>query len=87
MAADRFLDHGDGTVTDTKTGLMWAAKDNGNLINWPNVNETARRYHYNRWKFRQLRCLQASLSSDRPHKFNNISMNQKWGRITDSSNQ
>jgi hypothetical protein len=52
MAADRFLDHGDGTITDTKTGLMWAAKDNGNLINWPNVNETARRYRYNRWKFR-----------------------------------
>ena len=35
MASDRFVDHGDGTVTDTKTGLMWAAKDNGSPINWP----------------------------------------------------
>ena len=34
MANDRFIDHGDGTVTDTKTSLMWATKDNGNLINW-----------------------------------------------------
>ena len=36
VASDRFVDHGDGTVTDTKTGLMWAAKDNGSHINWPN---------------------------------------------------
>ena len=37
MASDRFLNHGDGTVTDTKTGLMWAAKDNGIPINWPDA--------------------------------------------------
>jgi hypothetical protein len=43
MASDRFMDHDDGTVTDTKTGLMWAAKDNGNLINW----QTARSYCQN----------------------------------------
>ena len=35
MALDRFVNHGDGTVTDTKTGLMWAAKDNGIPISWP----------------------------------------------------
>jgi hypothetical protein len=43
MASDRFVNHGDGTVTDTKTGLMWAAKDNGSLINW----HTARSYSQN----------------------------------------
>ena len=43
MASDRFENHGDGTVTDTKTGLMWAAKDNGSLINW----QTARSYCQN----------------------------------------
>jgi hypothetical protein len=37
MALDRFLANGDGTVTDTKTGLMWAAKDNGSPINWPDA--------------------------------------------------
>ena len=34
LAKERFVNHGDGTITDTKTGLMWAAKDNGRLINW-----------------------------------------------------
>jgi hypothetical protein len=34
IAADRFVNNEDGTVTDTETGLMWAAKDNGDPINW-----------------------------------------------------
>lgn len=34
MASDRFVDNSDGTVTDTQTGLMWAAQDNGSLVNW-----------------------------------------------------
>ena len=37
IAADRFVDNGDGTVTDTKTGLMWAAMDNGSNISWLNA--------------------------------------------------
>jgi hypothetical protein len=43
MASDRFVNNGDGTVTDTKTGLMWASKDNGSLINW----QTARSFSQN----------------------------------------
>jgi hypothetical protein len=30
----RFIAHDDGTVLDTRTGLMWAAQDNGSDINW-----------------------------------------------------
>jgi len=44
MASNRFVDHGDGTVTDTKTGLMWAAKDNGSLINWQNASSYCQSY-------------------------------------------
>ena len=33
-AMDRFVTNDDGTVTDTKTRLMWAAKDNGIPISW-----------------------------------------------------
>jgi hypothetical protein len=33
-AEKRFKDNGDGTVTDTKTGLMWAQTDNMGHINW-----------------------------------------------------
>jgi len=31
---ERFIDNGDGTVTDSKTGLMWAREDNGEDIQW-----------------------------------------------------
>ena len=34
MKDTRFIDNRDGTVTDTKTGLMWATRDNGSNIYW-----------------------------------------------------
>ena len=34
IAENRLVDNGDGTVTDTKTGLMWAVTDNMGHINW-----------------------------------------------------
>ena len=37
MASQRFVDNGNGTITDTKTGLMWVSKDNGIPINWPDA--------------------------------------------------
>ncbi len=37
MAFGRFVNNGDGTITDMKTGLMWATRDNGIPINWPNA--------------------------------------------------
>ena len=36
-AAARFVNNGNGTVTDTQTGLMWADQDNGAKINWTNA--------------------------------------------------
>jgi hypothetical protein len=33
-ADDRFVDNGDGTVTDSKTGLMWAKTDSSGDISW-----------------------------------------------------
>lgn len=33
-AAERFVDNGDGTVTDHKLKLMWAKTDNQGDINW-----------------------------------------------------
>ena len=30
----RFIDNGDGTITDTKTNLMWASHDNMGDITW-----------------------------------------------------
>jgi len=40
----RYKDHGDGTVTDTQTGLMWAARDNGGDINWQSARDYCQNY-------------------------------------------
>jgi len=49
----RFMDNGDGTVTDTTTGLMWAQTDNMGHITW----HDAKRYceniilsEHNNWR-------------------------------------
>jgi len=34
LAGERFIDNKDGTVTDTKTNLMWAQDDNQGDITW-----------------------------------------------------
>lgn len=44
MASDRFTDLGNGNVTDTKTGLMWAANDNEIPINWPDALSYCQNY-------------------------------------------
>ena len=41
-AGDRFTDNGDGTVTDTKLGLMWANTDNQGDINWVQAEKWVR---------------------------------------------
>jgi hypothetical protein len=49
----RFIDNGNGTTTDTKTGLMWAAKDNGSNINWANAKSYCENYRgggYTDWR-------------------------------------
>jgi hypothetical protein len=34
----RFTDNGDGTATDTRTGLMWTIEDNGSNADWNAAN-------------------------------------------------
>ncbi len=49
----RFIAYDNGTVLDTKTNLMWAAKDNGSVINWHdarNYCESYREGGYNDWR-------------------------------------
>jgi len=42
---DRFVAKDDGTVLDTKTNLMWAARDNGSDITWPDAKSYCETYH------------------------------------------
>jgi len=49
----RFIAYDNGTVLDTRTNLMWAAKDNGNKINWVNAKSYCENYRgggYTDWR-------------------------------------
>jgi len=49
----RFTAYDNGTVLDTKTNLMWAAKDNGSNINWTDAKSYCENYRgggYTDWR-------------------------------------
>jgi len=49
----RFIAYDNGTVLDTKTNLMWAAKDNGSDIKWRNAKSYCENYRgggYTDWR-------------------------------------
>ena len=53
FAAERFVDNKNGTVTDSKTGLMWAAKDNGSKVDWYDAKKYCENYRgggYSDWR-------------------------------------
>jgi hypothetical protein len=53
----RFTAYDDGTVMDTQTGLMWAARDNGRGINWANAKSYCENYRggdYTDWRMPTL---------------------------------
>lgn len=53
MALERFVKNSNGTVTDNKTGLMWAEKDNGIPIHWMDAQSYCKEYRgagYTDWR-------------------------------------
>jgi hypothetical protein len=49
----RFIAYDNGTVLDTQTNLMWAAKDNGSDINWADAKDYCENYRgggYTDWR-------------------------------------
>ncbi len=53
----RFVAYDDGTVLDTKTNLMWAARDNGMALSWPGAKSYAGNYRggsYADWRLPTL---------------------------------
>ncbi len=49
----RFIAYDNGTVLDTKTNLLWAAKDNGSNINWNDAKSYCENYRgggYTDWR-------------------------------------
>jgi hypothetical protein len=43
-SAGRFISNNDGTVVDTRTGLMWAANDNGAKVTWQEAKEYCEKF-------------------------------------------
>ena len=49
----RFIAYSNGTVSDTRTNLIWAAKDNGSGINWQGTKSYCENYRgggYTDWR-------------------------------------
>ena len=71
MASNRYVDSGDGTVTDTKTGLMWAATDNGDPINWKDARYFCQNYSkggYTDWRMPNLTELASLFNPEAKNK-------------------
>lgn len=61
-AGERFIDNGDGTVTDTTTNLMWASADNMGDIDWHDAvtyckNPPIAGYKYSDWRMPTIKEL------------------------------
>lgn len=57
-----YVDHGDGTVTDKSTSLMWAKNDSGKVMNWVEALEYAKTYElggYTDWRLPNTKELQS----------------------------
>ncbi len=62
-----FIAYDNGTVKDTKTGLMWAAKDNGEPINWKDGKKYCEDYKgggYTDWRLPTLDDLASIYDSE-----------------------
>ncbi len=61
-AGGRFINNGNGTVTDTQTNLMWATRDNGSDITWDDAKRYCKNYSvggYSDWRMSTLEELQS----------------------------
>ena len=71
MASKRFVDNGDGTITDTKTGLMWAEKDNGVPIKWSDALSYCSNFNvggYKDWRMPTLAELASLFNQNEKNK-------------------
>jgi hypothetical protein len=75
LAGDRFVDNGDGTVTDRQQNLMWSKTDNQGDINWIDAEKWVRftfpdtiQKRYDNWRMPTLAELQSLLIEDKSAK-------------------
>ena len=75
IAAERFTDNGDGTVTDHTRGLMWSKTDNNGNINWIQADRWVKytfpyslAKRYGNWRLPTLEELQSLAVEDKNYK-------------------
>ncbi len=75
LAENQFTDNKDGTITDQKTGLMWAATDNLGDINWREANQWIRYtfpmtlpVQYDNWRLPTLEELKSLHVKDKKYQ-------------------
>ncbi len=59
---NKFLDNGNGTISDNATGLMWMQNDNATAVNWQDALEYAENIEfagYNDWRLPDVKELQS----------------------------
>jgi hypothetical protein len=85
-ADGRFTAYDDGTVLDTQTGLMWAAKDNGADINWQNAESYCENYRgggYTDWRMPTQDELAGLYDKSKSYRAGNYSVRlTQWIELT-----
>ncbi|MCK9196265.1 MAG: caspase family protein [Syntrophales bacterium] len=74
----RFIAFSDGTVLDTRTKLMWAAKDNGNNVNYYSAKRYCDDYRgggYNDWRMPTLDELKTLIDKNKKYQISNYNTN------------
>ena len=64
----RFVDNGDGTITDLATGLMWQKADSGMTLNWEEALEYSEELElggHDDWRLPNVKELQGILDYSR----------------------
>ena len=71
-----FIAYDNGTVLDSKTGLMWAAKDNGTNIKWWDAEEYCENYKgggYRDWRLPTTNELRGLFDSSKSYQIKETS--------------
>jgi len=90
LAAERFTDNGDGTVTDHQLGVMWAKTDNQGNINWKQANLWVKYTfpdtlikRFDNWRLPTLAELQSLYIQDKKYKGYETDCGQKVKIVPD----
>ena len=75
---NNFTNHGDGTITDCATGLMWSQADNGAPLLWPNAlawvqtKNAANYLGHNDWRLPNVKELQSIVNYSNAPGYNGL---------------